>query len=182
MTLEEAIQHAEEVANQCGPCAEDHKQLAEWLRELQALKQEPTEFCVPREYNGSRPKKWVLFYDDVDVPSAVFEDEEQAYDRYWDAVQAWNCYLMVTCPRTLPGRSDSPDNLSKCKPRKTMIGTNDAMIEGMDNNTNQSKCEDMKLVRFGRTAPSMGGYVIGRCEGDAAPCTSDRAVMVSTKC
>ena len=35
MTLEEAIAHAEEVAaSGCGKCAEDHRQLAEWLREL----------------------------------------------------------------------------------------------------------------------------------------------------
>ena len=35
MTLDEAIEHAEEVAtNRCGECAEEHKQLADWLREL----------------------------------------------------------------------------------------------------------------------------------------------------
>lgn len=35
MTLEEAIKHAEEVASSsCGKCAEEHKQLAEWLKEL----------------------------------------------------------------------------------------------------------------------------------------------------
>ena len=46
MTIEEAIQHAEEKAAElkrininkdiiCEKCAEDHQQLAEWLRELQ---------------------------------------------------------------------------------------------------------------------------------------------------
>ena len=35
MTLDEAIEHAEEVATtRCGECAEEHKQLADWLREL----------------------------------------------------------------------------------------------------------------------------------------------------
>lgn len=35
MTLEEAIQHCEDVANEnCGECANDHIQLALWLREL----------------------------------------------------------------------------------------------------------------------------------------------------
>ena len=38
MNLEEAIQHAEDVALQCeldSPlCSEDHAQLAKWLREL----------------------------------------------------------------------------------------------------------------------------------------------------
>lgn len=36
MTLQEAIEHAEEVAaTRCGECAEEHEQLAEWLHELQ---------------------------------------------------------------------------------------------------------------------------------------------------
>lgn len=36
MTLDEAIAHALEVAatNTCKECAEDHRQLAEWLQEL----------------------------------------------------------------------------------------------------------------------------------------------------
>lgn len=34
MNLDEAIQHAEEVAAGCGPCADQHRQLATWLREL----------------------------------------------------------------------------------------------------------------------------------------------------
>ena len=36
MTLDEAIDHAEEVASrvQCQPCANEHHQLAAWLREL----------------------------------------------------------------------------------------------------------------------------------------------------
>lgn len=38
MTLEEAIEHCEEKA--CGnmECAKEHRQLAEWLKELQAIK------------------------------------------------------------------------------------------------------------------------------------------------
>ena len=35
MTLEEAIDHCEEVAKkECGKCAEEHLQLAKWLKEL----------------------------------------------------------------------------------------------------------------------------------------------------
>lgn len=35
MTIDEAIEHAEHVAASCdGECAEEHRQLAEWLREL----------------------------------------------------------------------------------------------------------------------------------------------------
>jgi hypothetical protein len=42
MTLDEAILHAEECARRCETdeplCSEDHRQLAEWLRELQDLR------------------------------------------------------------------------------------------------------------------------------------------------
>ena len=39
MTLNEAIEHAEWCAdNSCGECAEEHRQLAEWLKRLQAVR------------------------------------------------------------------------------------------------------------------------------------------------
>lgn len=39
MTLAEAIEHAEIVAETCGisACAEEHKQLIEWLKQLRNL-------------------------------------------------------------------------------------------------------------------------------------------------
>lgn len=63
MTLDEAIKHAEEVAEQnkwfeenylehkgCKECAEEHRQLAEWLKELKAYKkQEPCTDAVSRQ-------------------------------------------------------------------------------------------------------------------------------------
>ena len=43
MTLEEAIVHCEEVANDragcCEDCAEEHRQLAEWLKDYKRLKE-----------------------------------------------------------------------------------------------------------------------------------------------
>jgi len=38
MSLDDAIQHSEEIAQQCGPCAEEHQQLALWLKELKELR------------------------------------------------------------------------------------------------------------------------------------------------
>lgn len=39
MTIDEAIAHAEWCAdNSCGECADEHRQLAEWLRELKDLR------------------------------------------------------------------------------------------------------------------------------------------------
>lgn len=38
MTLDEAIKHTEEVANgKCDKCAEEHRQLAEWLKDYKRL-------------------------------------------------------------------------------------------------------------------------------------------------
>lgn len=39
MTLEEAIKHCEEKACNNTECAMEHKQLAEWLKELQTLRE-----------------------------------------------------------------------------------------------------------------------------------------------
>ena len=48
MTLDEAIKHCEEVAEQneeqsCKECANEHRQLAEWLRELEAYRKAENE-------------------------------------------------------------------------------------------------------------------------------------------
>jgi len=42
MTLDEAIEHCEEVANQCSnkECSNDHIQLAKWLKELRNYKKD----------------------------------------------------------------------------------------------------------------------------------------------
>lgn len=41
MTIDEAIQHAEAVANStCDECANEHRQLAEWLKELKHRRKE----------------------------------------------------------------------------------------------------------------------------------------------
>ena len=43
MTLDEAIEHCKEVANNvCGKCSEDHLQLASWLTELKELRKKIT--------------------------------------------------------------------------------------------------------------------------------------------
>jgi len=38
MTLDEAIEHASEKAEACSKCADEHKQLANWLVELNRIK------------------------------------------------------------------------------------------------------------------------------------------------
>jgi len=59
MTLEEAIIHAEEVVDRCEvtdgdrACAEAHRQLAEWLKELKAVKdliKQHDEDSIPEDF------------------------------------------------------------------------------------------------------------------------------------
>lgn len=44
MKLQDAIQHCEDVAEHCDnkECAADHRQLAQWLKELQELREKQT--------------------------------------------------------------------------------------------------------------------------------------------
>ena len=53
MNLEDAIKHCEEVADEkeiCKECAEEHRQLAKWLRDYKRLKeQEPSGDLISRE-------------------------------------------------------------------------------------------------------------------------------------
>lgn len=53
MTLDEAIKHAEEVANDmelcCKECAEEHRQLAEWLKELKQLREQTDGDLISRQ-------------------------------------------------------------------------------------------------------------------------------------
>ena len=63
MTLDEAIKHAEEVAaeKRCEKCGEEHRRLAEWLKELKQLRETLEIDCIDRaqtqteiEMNASR--------------------------------------------------------------------------------------------------------------------------------
>lgn len=49
MSLEEAIEHCDEIAANCGPCAEQHRQLASWLRELQLQRLEKTTCKITKD-------------------------------------------------------------------------------------------------------------------------------------
>ena len=62
MTLDEAIIHCEDVANDragcCEDCAEEHRQLAEWLKELKAYKEQmdtPRVTCATCKHYNEHP-------------------------------------------------------------------------------------------------------------------------------
>lgn len=61
MTLDEAIKHCEHVAEEkiCQECADDHRQLAEWLREL---KNKQSEKVIPISWIEDRIK-WLKEQD-----------------------------------------------------------------------------------------------------------------------
>lgn len=73
MTIEESIQHCEEVAagkteqGKCPECAADHKQLAKWLRELVALRAQQ-----PRPLDRSRWER-CEFCDKYGLVLAAFD-------------------------------------------------------------------------------------------------------------
>ena len=52
MTLDEAIEHAEEVADsKCDSCGAEHRQLADWLKELKDLRERLIKQTNKKEWN-----------------------------------------------------------------------------------------------------------------------------------
>lgn len=87
MNLEDAIRHAEEVASRmfddrvhCIKCAEEHRQLAEWLRDYKRLKeQEPkTEKVIKmRDATPEEQKSVNDYIKNISKPTGIDFDEEQ---------------------------------------------------------------------------------------------------------
>lgn len=82
MTLEEAIEHAEQTAASCGgECADDHWQLAEWLRELRRARMELDLLRTLREefradaqrYKAENDKLRELVHKQDALTKAVYE-------------------------------------------------------------------------------------------------------------
>ena len=78
MTLDEAIQHAQEIANKgCDQCAKDHQQLAEWLTELKQRREadevKPKTIYDAEDgdimyYNGSNELEYVIIFESFHYP------------------------------------------------------------------------------------------------------------------
>lgn len=85
MTLEEAIKHAEEIADghdrikqikavtleEC-KCASEHRQLAEWLKELKQLREQTRwipvkwhEITDEERKENDYPKEWACYFDSI---------------------------------------------------------------------------------------------------------------------
>ena len=61
MTLEEAIKHCKEKGRGCDKCADEHRQLAEWLKELQSIKKN----AIEQKPNWSEDDKMVRIIEDA---------------------------------------------------------------------------------------------------------------------
>lgn len=72
MKLEDAIKHCEEVAEKdciCEECAKEHRQLAEWLRELELYREtligRPCEVCKFHETGSC--SRWGCVFEEVNA-------------------------------------------------------------------------------------------------------------------
>ncbi|HBT0394440.1 TPA: hypothetical protein ACRXX2_003551 [Klebsiella pneumoniae] len=90
LTLEQAIQHTDEkAAALSGPCAEQHKQLAEWLRELQERRKADSE---PVGYFGRFDP------DDADLIDQCSKNVKGAFPLYRHALPAPEYPDVLPCP------------------------------------------------------------------------------------
>ena len=112
MKIDEAIKHAEEVAEQnetqaekwqkeggekwgkttvCRECAEEHRQLAEWLKELKSLKGKDEPRAV--RYEGDGYADGEMVYDYAFCPSCEHETEVDS--------ENWGCDFCPNCGQRL---------------------------------------------------------------------------------
>lgn len=76
MTLDEAIEHCEEKAKGCDSCSKEHKQLADWLRELMTLRNEVDRLREEADRN-SRVLDMLPWDMVIDAKNAVDEEDEE---------------------------------------------------------------------------------------------------------
>ena len=110
MTIDEAIRHCEDVANdKCG-CAEDcvseHRQLAEWLRELQRYQWIPCNERLPKYL------KIVLLSTFWGV-KVGFRDHTDTYGDYYEIIEddadAGPHYIYAWMPLPKPWKGDNDE-------------------------------------------------------------------------
>lgn len=103
MTIDEAIKHCEEVAKKhtkyniyggfesCDECADEHRQLAEWLKELKSLKEKDEPKAV--QYIGDGYADNAMVYDIALCPNCEYEFEEDS--------ENWECEFCPNCGQRL---------------------------------------------------------------------------------
>lgn len=93
MTLDEVIQHAQEIADKgCDQCAKDHQQLAEWLTELKNRKDDES-WTIYDAIDGD-----IVYYDtDYDEISYIIIFESLYRRNAYELAEGINHYLLY-CP------------------------------------------------------------------------------------
>lgn len=106
MTINEAIIHAEEIAeeqeyhvrmkgkvnaSECYECAKEHRQLAEWLKELKSFKEKDEAKAV--HYEGDGYADGAMVYDTAVCPNCGHEFEEDS--------ENWGCEFCPNCGQRL---------------------------------------------------------------------------------
>lgn len=98
MTLDEAISHAMNRANQdCSECAKEHKQLADWLMELKGYRESFYSNCIVEAIKAKIHNKNCKLYfimskvDGVPCPHCFWLIDDYYYNFYTDEkVHLWN--------------------------------------------------------------------------------------------
>lgn len=123
MTLDEAIKHAEEVADtklqdaelseiqgcynnakKCSACAEEHRQLAKWLKELKKLRGQTR--WIPVSERLPEDEQEILFSTKTGrVHSGrYYDDGTNQWYSYKDECRAWNNVVTAWMPLPKPCR------------------------------------------------------------------------------
>lgn len=106
MTLDEAIKHAEEIAElnewfdknclksiQCKECADEHRQLAEWLKELKQLREQTKWIPIGKDFPKTEQYAFITVYNQTKMcwyQNGVFIDGRQnAYTKKNEELVAW---------------------------------------------------------------------------------------------
>ena len=124
MTLDEAIKHAEEVVEEqenkfsisgeflgnnadCKKCAEEHRQLAEWLKELKQLREQTR--WIPVSEGLPEDREIILFSTKTDCVfvGRYFDDNTNCqWYAFCDEAFAWNNVVTAWMPLPEPYKAE----------------------------------------------------------------------------
>jgi len=125
MTLDEAIKHANEVAEEnqaivdscdyygenmakCEECAKEHRQLATWLKELKRLKEQIS--------SSDEPNKWIPISKEVPEENGYYLTTtmfNQVYCDYWNGVAFDRSETVIAwMPKPAPYKPQEKDDES----------------------------------------------------------------------
>jgi hypothetical protein len=116
MTIDEAIQHCEEVADtpcftdEEAKCYSEHRQLAEWLKELKAYrnKSEIPNKWIPVSERLPDDGEEVLCFLDSEEMAVLFRRNDWGQDEWVDGAFATGSYDVVAwMPLPLPWKGES---------------------------------------------------------------------------